>query len=236
MKRIEKAREWTCIVYEEHSKNIIEVLNSLAIPWLLSPLHNKDVSIDDETGEVKVKKPHYHLVLSYGRTVSREQVSSLVSEKLNSPKHVEPVRSRKGLYQYLTHAENPEKAQYNISDIQSGSGFDIENFLKIDKKEEDKDALIQKLYQLIFEEEYFSEYVDLTFFLHENLPELLPILQRSAWHFAKIIDSKRYKEQKNCLPATLDGAGNSLDNKSSEVSNSDDNSILTENKEVGAHD
>lgn len=33
-----------------------------------------------------------------------------------------------GLYNYFTHAENPEKTKYDPNDIESGCGFDQKNF------------------------------------------------------------------------------------------------------------
>lgn len=35
----------------------------------------------------------------------------------------------KGMYDYFTHADNPNKTSYNINDIESGAGFDLEKFL-----------------------------------------------------------------------------------------------------------
>ena len=40
--------------------------------------------------------------------------------------------SPKGMYDYFIHAENPEKPLYNIEDIESGRGFELDKFL-IDK-------------------------------------------------------------------------------------------------------
>ena len=42
----------------------------------------------------------------------------------------------KGMYDYFTHADNPNKTSYNINDIESGAGFDLEKFL-IDQDPED---------------------------------------------------------------------------------------------------
>lgn len=77
---------------------------------ILSPWHDKD--INKETGELK--KAHRHGALYFESLKSYSQVSELLTEHLNSPAHVEIVMSPKGMYDYFTHAENPEKTLYDI--------------------------------------------------------------------------------------------------------------------------
>ena len=40
------------------------------------------------------------------------------------------------MYDYFTHADNPDKTPYDVNDIESGAGFDLEKFL-IDQDPED---------------------------------------------------------------------------------------------------
>ena len=40
------------------------------------------------------------------------------------------------MYDYFTHADNPDKTPYDINDIESGAGYDLEKFL-IDQDPED---------------------------------------------------------------------------------------------------
>ena len=54
-------------------------------------------------------KAHKHGALYFESLKSYSQVSELIKEKLNGPSHVEPIMSPKGMYDYFTHAENPEK-------------------------------------------------------------------------------------------------------------------------------
>ena len=70
-----------------------------------SPWHDKDVN--KETGEFK--KAHKHGALYFDSLKSYSQVSELVTKYLNTPAHVEVIMSPKGMYDYFTHAENPEK-------------------------------------------------------------------------------------------------------------------------------
>ena len=50
----------------------------------------------------------------------------MVKGVLNGPAHVEVIMSPKGMYDYFTHADNPDKTPYDINDIESGAGFDLE--------------------------------------------------------------------------------------------------------------
>ncbi|MRB85016.1 Replication protein RepB, partial [Bacillus thuringiensis] len=83
--------------------------------------------INSTTGEFK--KSHKHGALFFESLKSYTQVSDLVSEKLNAPSHVEVVMSPKGMFDYFTHAENPDKIKYDINEIESGCGFNLEQFL-----------------------------------------------------------------------------------------------------------
>ena len=67
---------------------------------------------------------------------SYSQVSEMVKGVLNGSAHVEVIMSPKGMYDYFTHADNPDKTPYDINDIESGAGFDLEKFL-IDQDPED---------------------------------------------------------------------------------------------------
>nr|CDL67161.1 unnamed protein product [uncultured bacterium] len=107
----------------------------------ISPLHDKDIN---PTGEPK--KAHYHVILCYSGPTSYSVVKSLTNGKLGQtiPQPLEQVR---GYYRYLTHEDNPEKAQYSKSDIQTLNGFDIREFVELTKSEVSK--LTREILQLI---------------------------------------------------------------------------------------
>ena len=60
----------------------------------------------------------------------------MVKGVLNGPAHVEVIMSPKGMYDYFTHADNPDKTPYDINDIESGAEFDLEKSI-IDQDPED---------------------------------------------------------------------------------------------------
>lgn len=81
--------------------------------WIL---HDKDVI--PETGELK--DPHYHYYLEFSNARS---INSVANELGIEPNFIEVVRDKKGILNYLIHAKNPEKYQYDISDVHSN--FDL---------------------------------------------------------------------------------------------------------------
>lgn len=63
----QRARMWTFVVYPESApENWRDILSDYHIPWVESPLHDKDVNPDGE-----VKKAHWHIILFFdGKTRS----------------------------------------------------------------------------------------------------------------------------------------------------------------------
>lgn len=119
-----RARAWTFIVYPESApENWREVLDGYHIPWVASPLHDKDVNA---TGEPK--KPHWHILLSFAGKKAYSQILGVTEAVKGTIPQV--CRDKKGLIRYFTHRDNPEKAQYNQGDIEAHGGFDLEEYLK----------------------------------------------------------------------------------------------------------
>lgn len=119
-----RVRNWTFCIYPDSApENWRNILDNLHIPIAVSPLHDSDVNGDDTE-----KKPHWHVILAYDSKKSYAQVMEDV-KVLNGTKRIQPVRNMRSMVRYLVHLDNPEKAQYNISEIQCFGGFDVEDFL-----------------------------------------------------------------------------------------------------------
>lgn len=111
-----RSQWFACLIYPDSCPDWREILNGLQIPCAVSPLHEYDVK---ENGELK--KPHYHCILNFSSLKSVSQVANLVESLSNGFAKV--ILSPKASYEYLTHKNNPEKAQYNESDIILLNGF-----------------------------------------------------------------------------------------------------------------
>ena len=186
-KSITKKRNWAFVLYPESApKNWREILMATGLQCAISPLHDKDVN---PTGEPK--KPHYHIILCYSGPTSYNVVKAL-TDSLNQPipKALEQIR---GYYRYLTHKDNPEKAQYSESDIQTINGFNISDFVELTRSE--VNAIILKLQQIIREGD-ITEYCDLLDLLSDS--QMNTEFEVAATHtilFDRYITSRRHKKK-----------------------------------------
>ena len=115
-----KSRYWSFIVYPESCKEQWkEKLNELGIAFAVSPLHDKDI---DPTGEPK--KAHWHVLVEFTGPTTYKNVKENICDLVGGtiPKKVISLR---GYYRYLAHLDNPEKAQYNVEEIEKFGGFEL---------------------------------------------------------------------------------------------------------------
>ena len=109
---------------------------------------------------------------------------------LHTPSHVEIVMSASGLYNYFTHAENPEKTKYDPNDIESGCGFDRKKFLL----ENDYESLLAYALDII-DTMGFTEFGSLVSYARKNDPDLLRLLIQKTYFFSRLLDSMRYSKR-----------------------------------------
>ena len=147
-----KKRNWAMVLYPESApEDWREQLRLSGLQVAISPLHDKDVNADGEP-----KKAHHHVILVYGSPTTYNNVKALC-DRLNQP-IPQPLEQVRGYYRYLTHEDNPEKAQYSKSDIQTLNGFDIREFVELTKSEVAKAK--REILQLI-RDNGLTEYADL---------------------------------------------------------------------------
>ncbi|MDU2990950.1 MAG: replication protein [Streptococcus mitis] len=188
MSKDKRSNKWAFLIYQESApENYLDVLEEMHIPFVLSPWHDKDVN--KETGEFK--KAHKHGVLFFESLKSYTQVSELLTEKLHTPSHVEVVMSPKGMYDYFIHAENPDKTLYNMDEIESGCGFELEQFLITNNNEQFLSTVID-----IIEEHNFTEFNNLVRYARVENPSLLNLIIDKTYFFAKYLDSRRHSNNK----------------------------------------
>jgi len=163
------------------------VLQKTGLQCVISPLHNQDKNPDNT-----LKKAHYHVIVCYSGPTSFNVVKSL-TDSLNAPipQHLEQV---KGYYRYLTHKDNPEKAQYLESDIKTINGFNILDFAELTRNEVSQ---IKKELIVLINKNQIVEYSDLLDFLLAN--ESMSQFEVASNHtifFNSYISSKRHSIDK----------------------------------------
>ncbi len=185
MSRNVKKRNWVLVLYPESAPdNWLDVLQKSGLCCAVSPLHDKDIDPDGN-----IKKPHYHIILCYNGPTSFNVVSSF-SKALNQP-IPQALENVKGYYRYFTHKDNPEKYQYNESDIFSINGFNILDYADLTKSEIEN---IKKQLQSLIRELDVFEYSDLMDYLLDNsLNDFYTIASNNTYFFEKYISSRRNK-------------------------------------------
>ena len=182
-----KKRTWTFVLYPESAppdwRAKIKISGLLAA---ISPLHDKDIN---PTGEAK--KAHYHLLLVYSGPTTYSAVATFTAS-LNAT-IPQPLESVRGMYRYFTHKDNPEKYQYDESDISTLNGFNIADLVELTKSEVNaiKAQIISTIRTV-----GFTEYADLVDFLIDN--EMLveyDVVVNNTFFFNSYIASRRFKTE-----------------------------------------
>lgn len=184
-----RTRSWTFILYPESApENWRSVLDEEHIQWIESPLHDKDTNPQGE-----LKKPHWHILLMYESVKSYDQVK-LITDKLNAS-IPQKCNGAKGLVRYMAHLDNPEKAQYKISDIVAHGGADLFELLKPSSAE--RYVLIREMVEFIKKNE-ISEFYDLMqYAMSERFDDWFPLLcDNSTYIISNVIKSYRHKKDK----------------------------------------
>jgi hypothetical protein len=184
-----RALGWSCIVYPESAPdNWRDILDDLHLEWIESPLHDQDLNA---TGELK--KAHWHVLILFGSVKSYDQVKEL-TEALNCPSPQKCHNSR-ALVRYMAHIDNPDKAQYNVSDIVGHGGVDISELLKPSSSE--RYFLIREMIEFVKSAEII-EYQDLMDYAAENrFDDWFPLLcDNSTIVINSYIKSSRHRKKR----------------------------------------
>lgn len=181
-----RTRNWTIVVYPESAPpDWRDRLDELHIEWVESPLHDMDCNADGE-----LKKPHWHVLLMFGGVKSYDQVLEL-SDFLNAP-IPQRCHNAKAMVRYMAHLDNPEKAQYSISDIKSHGGVDISELLRPSSSE--RYSIISDMIEYI-KSYNVIEFQDLMDYarLH-HFDDWFPLLcDNSAFVVSQYIKSQRHR-------------------------------------------
>lgn len=139
-----RKRNFGFLIYPDSAPtNWKELLSDTHIPAFVSPLHDKDVNADGT-----IKKAHYHVMLMYEGVKTDKQVEEV--KNLLGGVGNEIIHSLRGYARYLTHKDNPEKAQYNDKDILSFSGA---NYREVVMLPTDADAIVSEM--TLYIDKYF---------------------------------------------------------------------------------
>lgn len=157
-----------------------KLIKSLAeehLTFAVSPIHDKDFEDDGST----LKKGHYHLLLAYSSATTLNNIRGWFKACGMPESDLHSIRvcaSGVGYYRYLTHKDNPEKAQYNDNDIRVFNDSD-ELFKKFSKTASDKIDDLVRIFQIVDELDTIS-FHSLVQFLMLNERDLFKLLTSSS--------------------------------------------------------
>lgn len=180
----QRTRSWTFVVYPESApKNWEEIIQKIYTQTLISPIHDKDMNPDGT-----VKKAHYHILLMFDQVKTYNQILE-ITKSLNAP-IPQVCHSPKGLARYMAHLDNPEKAQYKISDVRSLNGADLTELLK--PSSQDRYSMIREMLDFINENQIMEFEDILIYSMNNKFDTWFPLLcDNSAYIIGQAINSRR---------------------------------------------
>lgn len=203
----QRARSWTFPLYPESApENWREILDGYHVPWVESPLHDKDINPDGE-----LKKAHWHIVLFFDGKKSFEQIKE-ITDALNAP-IPQKTANAKGLVRYLIHMDNPEKYQYKREEIVCHCGAEIDEYFSLSLSS--RRAVLWEIIEFIQDSriENFSDFVG--FCLETENREWFDIaMNHNTLAINKVIDSIYQKNHPK-----VENKSSSLDEKIAQVKN-----------------
>lgn len=181
-----KKRNWGGVVYPESApEDWIETLKLKGISFAVSPLHDKDVN---PTGEKK--KAHWHIILSFPGPTTDKTVKQIMDE-INQPLPI-ALESVRGYFRYFTHKDNPEKYQYDSTQIQLFNGFDVTDILN----NFEVFQFLKEIQVMVIEHD-IVEYSDLLdYLMQQGYMELWNVACSHTLFLNTYITSKRHKLEK----------------------------------------
>lgn len=181
-----RTRNWTFIVYPDSVvENWRDILDEEYVPWVESPLHDKDLNADGT-----LKKAHIHVLMLYESVKTNEQIEKL-TEAINATKP-QKCNGVKGLVRYMIHLDNPEKYQYDKVDIISHRGADIIDLMR--PTASDRYALIKEMLQFIDDNELKEFKYLMDYAMRNRFDDWFPLLcDNSAYVVQQYLKSNRHK-------------------------------------------
>lgn len=189
-----RTRNFATVVYPESAPaNWVERLDNYHVQALISPLHDKDMNPSGEP-----KKAHYHVLVMFESPKNFDRQIKPIFDEIGGVGR-ENVNSARGYSRYLCHLDNPEKHQYEPSEVRQLGGAD---FTLITQLPTDDIKILGDIFQYIKKNEIYSlaELLDLSKIYH---PEWFStVVMSRAYVVDKYIKSLTWERESNYIRAT----------------------------------
>lgn len=137
MEKSKRINNFAFILYQDSLNPDWKSILRKTFESVLYVLHDKDVIVDKETGEVVSKKPHYHVLVMYKNARSINTAMRLSKECGCANDVIEHISNSKGYARYLCHLDDPEKHQYDISSVGCLGGANYRKIANVEDEFED---------------------------------------------------------------------------------------------------
>lgn len=188
-----RSRTWTFLVYPESApENWRNLLDEQHIAWVESPLHDRDIN---PTGEPK--KAHYHILLVFEGKKSYDQILEIIS--CTNGTIPQRVNNQRSMVRYFAHIDNPDKAQYNITELVCHGGIDIGDLLTVGSGQ--KQQFIKEMMDFVRDHD-IEEFYELADYAREYNEDWFNVLIfQASYVLEKYIKSNRQRRTKERLQA-----------------------------------
>ena len=197
----QRARAWTAIVYPESApEDWMETLASSMVQALVSPLHDKDTL---PTGELK--KPHYHVVISYTNPTTYEKARE-VFESIGAvipPCNDCKVKDFRQMARYLCHLDlQGIKYVYSTSDVKEFGGLD---YSAIVMSGADEDAMLDEM-EAFIERNRICSFTHFQKYVREQKPEWRYVLRHKySYYIRETIKANQWAILNDQIVAEIEG-------------------------------
>lgn len=141
-KQVAKTRGYACVIYTDSApNNWREILVDTHIPALISPYHDRDLNADGTP-----KKPHYHVMIIFDGPRTHEQAEKILTQIGAANGEVKSLNSITGYARYLCHLDNPDKVQYDQSEVIALAGAEYDAYIN---RSEDRQQALREIQEFI---------------------------------------------------------------------------------------
>lgn len=134
--------------------------------------HYRDV----EYPLMTLKRPHLHVLIKSDKRYRPDEIRKIAEYVGGSKVKVQPVVSFKGILRYLCHLDDPNKAQYNMEEVQCMCGCNYQK--EVGPGYENQAQIVSEIVEFCESEEIYV-YADLvSYCVHNNERWLRFLIQR----------------------------------------------------------
>ena len=125
-------RNGVFLVYPDSAPaNWIDILRQQHVPFIVSPLHDKDHDLSELDGDLCLvtKKAHWHVAVTCDGNKPLSYFCEL-SKSVNGSTAWK-IQNLRSMLRYFCHMDNPEKYQYPVNEIRTFCGADYQSAMEL---------------------------------------------------------------------------------------------------------